>query len=236
MIMEKRRHCAGRKTTMMYGDNKIYQLSSSKIRNNPKECLYSPARNNDREASKYNNQQGIHNHCTCQRNSSVSCRTRGGLVALAWGGGHYFPVKTSANLEYIPTPNTCIHAEEASGDMHLLPRGCGVDNDLTADGQNELDARSRRRSRLLALSARRHCIINPGRFLMGGPSAARISDRFMVPLQYWSPLMASLALYNTSKESSFQGVGGIWRKSNCSAKQFGCKQQSERVFTLMGNE
>ena len=40
-------------------------------------------RRNDRETSKYNNQQGIHNHWTCQCNASGSFHLRGGEVATA---------------------------------------------------------------------------------------------------------------------------------------------------------
>ena len=72
----KRRHCVGRKTAMMHGDNTISQLSSSKVSSNPKERSYSSVRKNDRETSKYNNQQGIHNHSTCHL-------LRGGAVAPA---------------------------------------------------------------------------------------------------------------------------------------------------------
>ena len=57
-----------------------------------------------------------------------------------------------------------------------------MDDDLNADDHNEVDARSMEYSRLLALSARRCCIIDPGRFLTGGPLVSRVSDRVVVPL------------------------------------------------------
>ena len=49
-----------------------------------------------------------------------------------------------------------------------------------------------------------------------------------------SPSTASLLLPMTSPESGSQG--DIWRQYNRPEKLFGCKQQPERVVTLMGNE
>ena len=79
---------------------------------------------------------------------------------------------------------------------------------LTTNGHNEVDASSRGCSRLLALSARRRHIIDPGHFLTGGPPSVRIGDRVTVPLQYWSILTMLLPLQRTRQEAGFQGEGG----------------------------
>ena len=93
--------------------------------------------------------------------------------------------------------------------MPLLPSGCGMDNNLAIDVHNEVSARSHGCSHPMALSAR-HChIINPGRFLTGGPSKARRRDRGAVSLQYWSPSMTLLLLQIMSPVSGFwRGVNG----------------------------
>ena len=89
--------------------------------------------------------------------------------------------------------------------MPMLPSGCGVDNNLTVDGHNEVDTISRGCSRLLALLAQRHHIINPGQFLTGGTPAARRGNRGTMSLQYRSPLTASLPLQRTIPEAGFRG-------------------------------
>ena len=52
--------------------------------------------------------------------------------------------------------------------MPLSPSGCIVDKKLAVDGHNEVDARCRRCSHVLALSARRCHIIDSGLFLRVG--------------------------------------------------------------------
>ena len=121
------------------------------------------------------------------------------------GGGRYRPVITASISALLSTPDTCVLVEGAIGDMPLSPSGCGVDDSLTADGHNEVDARSRRRSCLLALSARRHHIIDPGRFLMGGTPAARRGDRGVVLLQDRLPSTAPSSLQRTISEAGLQG-------------------------------
>ena len=71
------------------------------------------------------------------------------------GGGRYCPVKTAALSELPSTPDTSVRREESNGDMPLLPIGYGMNDNLTVDGHNEVDARSCRCSHLLELSARR---------------------------------------------------------------------------------
>ena len=127
------------------------------------------------------------------------------------GGGRYRLVKTAALLASPSTNNACILAEEVIRDMTVLPRGCGVESNLAANGHNKVDAISCGRSRLLGLSARRRCVIDPGQLLTGGPPAKIIGDRGAVPLQDRSPSTASSTLQRTIPESGFQG-GGIWRK------------------------
>ena len=78
-----------------------------------------------------------------------------------------------------------------------------MDDDLNADDHNEVDARSMEYSRLLALSARRCCIIDPGQFLMGGPPMARRGDGGAILLQYRLPLTASFPLHITGPEAGF---------------------------------
>ena len=71
------------------------------------------------------------------------------------GGGRYRPVKTAKLSELPSAPDTFVRPEESIGDMHLLPSGCGMDDNLTVDGHNEVDARSCGCYHLLVLSARR---------------------------------------------------------------------------------
>ena len=66
------------------------------------------------------------------------------------------------------TPDTFVRTEESIGDMPLSPSGCGMVDNLAVNSHNEVDARSCGCYHLLALSARRCCIIDPGRFLTVG--------------------------------------------------------------------
>ena len=147
-------------------------------------------RRHDGEHSKYNNQQGIHNHWTCQYNASVSCHLQDRAVAPARGGGRNPPVKTAALSELPSTPDTCIRPEELIGGMPLSPIGCRVENKLSVDGPNEVDTRSCGCYHLCVLSARRCHIINPGRFLTGGTPVARRGGIGALLLQDRSPSTA----------------------------------------------
>ena len=71
------------------------------------------------------------------------------------GGGQYHPVNTAALSEFPSTPDTCISPEEFIEVMPLSPSGWGVDDNMAVDGYNEVDARSRGCSHLLALSSQR---------------------------------------------------------------------------------
>ena len=148
------------------------------------------------------------------------------------GGGRYRPVKTAALSESPSTSDTGVRAEEAIEDTPLSPSGCGVDDDLTADGHNKVDARSRGRSRLLALSARRRRIIDPGRFLTGGPPATRRGDRGAVPLQDRSPSTASSPPQRTSPEAGFQGEGLASGRTDNGKAAGGRKGSSAQSLTL----
>ena len=68
-------------------------------------------------------------------------------------------MKTAALSEFPSTPDTFVRLEECIGDMPLLSSGCGVDDNLTIDGHNEIDAISRGCYHLLVLSARHRRII-----------------------------------------------------------------------------
>ena len=114
-------------------------------------------------------------------------------------------MKTAALSELTSTPNTFVCPEKSIGDMPLLPSGYVVDDNMTVNSHNEVDAKSRGFSHLLALSARLRHIIDPGQFLTGGPPAARRGDRGTVSLQYWSPSTALLPLQRTSPEAGFRG-------------------------------
>ena len=114
-------------------------------------------------------------------------------------------MKTAALSSFPSTPNTCVHPEELIRGMPLLPSVCGMDNNLAVDGHNEVDARSRGCSHLLALSSWRCRIIDPGHFLTGGPPTARRGDRGVVSLQDWLSLTASSPLQRTSPEAGFRG-------------------------------
>ena len=83
------------------------------------------------------------------------------------------------------------------------------------------DTRSRRRSRLLTLSAQHRRIINPGQFLTSGPPAERRGDICAVPLQGLPLLTASLPLQRKIPEAGFQWV--IWQQYDRSVKKFVCK-------------
>ena len=120
-------------------------------------------------------------------------------------------MKTAAFWELTSTIDTCVSAEELIGDMPLSSSCCGVDNNLTADGHNKVDTRSRGCSHLLALSAWRRRIIYSDQFLMGGPSAARRQDIGVVSLKHQSPSTASSPLQRTSPESGFRG--GVYREN-----------------------
>ena len=119
------------------------------------------------------------------------------------GGGRYRPVKMAALSELQSTLDNFINPEESIGDMTLPPSGYGVYDKLTVDGHNEVDARSRGCSHLLALSARCYCIIIPGQFLTGGLPTARRGDRGAVSLQDRLPSTASSPLQRTSPEAGF---------------------------------
>ena len=108
------------------------------------------------------------------------------------------------------------------------------------------NAKSRRSFSLLAISAWRRCIIDPGHFLTDGlpveiiggrgvvAPAEKRGDRGVVPIQYRSPSTVSLLLARKIPEAGFRG--GIWQQYDSSAKLFGCNQRSEQVVTLMENE
>ena len=110
-------------------------------------------------------------------------------------------MKTTSLSEFPSTLDTCVRAEESFGVMPLSPSSCGVDDDLAANGHSKVDAKSCGSSRLLVISARRHCIIDPGRFLNDGMPAARRGDRSVVLLQDHLPLMTSPPLQRTSPEA-----------------------------------
>ena len=97
-----------------------------------------------------------------QRWQILSPPGRSGSPGL--GGGCYCPLKTAALSELPSTTDTFVCPEESIGDMPLSPSGCSVDKNLTVDGHNEVDARSRGCYHLLALSARRHHIMILGDF------------------------------------------------------------------------
>ena len=117
-------------------------------------------------------------------------------------GNRYCPVKTNAISESPSTTNTCDRAEKETGDMPLSPRVCGVDDNLSNNDHIKVEARSQGRSCLLPISARRHCIIDPGLFLMGGPPAARKRNIGMMTLQDWFPSTVSLILHSIIPEAS----------------------------------
>ena len=108
------------------------------------------------------------------------------------------------------------------------------------------NTKSRRSFSLLALSAWRRHIIDPGQFLTDAPPveiiggrgvvapAEKRGDIAVVPMQDHLPSTVSLLLARKIPEAGFRG--GIWQQYDRSAKLFGCKQQSERVVTLMENE
>ena len=131
-------------------------------------------------------------------------------------GGRYRPMKTAALSEFPSTPYTCVHPEESIGCMPLLPRGFSVDDNLTTDGHNEVDARSCGCSRLMALLVWHRRTIYPGQFLTGGTPSAKRGDRDAVPLQYQSPSTVLSPLQRTSSESGFQG--GVYGDNMISQK------------------
>ena len=59
---------------------------------------------NDGETSKYNNEQGIHNHWTCQCNTGGSCHPRGGAVSPARGEAAIAPRRRLHFHNYLPLP------------------------------------------------------------------------------------------------------------------------------------
>ena len=75
------------------------------------------------------------------------------------GVGRYCPVKTATLSEFPSTPDTFVRLEESIGGMPMSPSGCGVDDNLTIDDHNEVDARSRRCSHIPGLSLRRRRIM-----------------------------------------------------------------------------
>ena len=114
----KRRHCAGIKTTMMYGDNTISWLSGKKEISNTKGRSHSSVRSNDGETSKYNNQQGIHNHCTCQYNAGGYYHLRGGVVALSRGEAAIDPWRRLHFMKFLPLPILSSFRKSQSGICH----------------------------------------------------------------------------------------------------------------------
>ena len=138
---------------------------------------------------------------------------RSGIPGLV--GGRYCPVKTAALSELPYTPDICLRLEESIRDMPLLWNGCGIDKKMAYDGHNEVDARYRWCSQLVTLSTWRRCIIDPGRFLTGGPPAAIREDRGAVLLQHQSPPTASFPLQRSSTETGFKGgyMATLWSLS-----------------------
>ena len=123
-------------------------------------------------------------------------------------GGRYRPMKTAALSEFPSTPYTCVHPEESIGCMPLLPRGFSVDDNLTTDGHNEVDARSCGCSRLMALLVWHRRTIYPGQFLTGGTPSAKRGDRGAVPLQSHSSVRNNEG--ETSKYNNQQGIHNQW--------------------------
>ena len=77
-------------------------------------------------------------------------------------------MKTATLSELPSTPDNSVRPEESIGDMPLSPSGCGVGDNLTINGHNEVDARSRGCSHLLALSSRHLRIMILDEFLQVG--------------------------------------------------------------------
>ena len=65
---------------------------------------HSSVRRNDGETSKYNNQQGIHNHWTCQCNAGGSFHLRGTAVAPAPGKAAIAPWRRLQFRNCLPLP------------------------------------------------------------------------------------------------------------------------------------
>ena len=111
---------------------------------------------------------------------------------------------------------------------------------------NTNNSRSRGCSILLALSARRCHVINPGRFLTGGLPPERREGKGVVPTaeNLWIEVWYQWKIiryqrcrcYFWGQVRKQYSKEGIWRHYDYSEKFFGCKQQSNWVVTLMGNE
>ena len=65
----------------------------------------------------------------------------------------------AAFSELLSTPNNFVRLEESIRGMPLLPSGCGVNNNITGDGYNEVGAISPRCYYHMVLSASRHYIM-----------------------------------------------------------------------------
>ena len=133
--------------------------------------------------------------------------------------------------------------------MRLSPGIYGMYDNLAVNGHTEVEARSHGCYHLLALLARRCCIIDPGRLLTGGPTTARRGDRGVMSLQDWSQLTASLPLNRTSPEAGFRGgyMAKIWsisklfrmeasiRMSGHTHGQWGNQKKNQKITINNGN-
>ena len=132
------------------------------------------------------------------------------------GGGWYRPVKTAALSELPFTPDTLFLPKQSIGDMLLSPSGFGVDDNLTVDGHNEVDARSRGCSHILALSARHRCIIILEEFYGWTASGKKRGCRCGVSAR----LVAIDGIVTTAEDESRSRLPrrGTWRQYDRSAK------------------
>ena len=136
------------------------------------------------------------------------------------GGGQYHPVKTDALSKLPATPDTYIRLKELIRDMPLSPSGCGVDNNLTVDGHNKVDARSCGCS---LLAWRRNIMILANLSRVG-------LQRQEEGIYLWCFKIGCHLRHHhhcrgrVPKQAS---EGGIWRQYDRSEKYFGCKQRSE---------
>ena len=133
------------------------------------------------------------------------------------GGGRYRPVKTATLSELPSTPDTFVCTEESIGDMPLSPSGCGVDDNLTANGHNKVDARSRWCSYLLALSAQFCCVLNPSQFF-GEWAASGKKRGYRCGAAARSVAIDGVVATADDESRSSITSGGIWQQYDHSAK------------------
>ena len=100
------------------------------------------------------------------------------------GGGRYCPVKRAALSELRSTPDNFVPLEESIGDMPIFPSSCGMDDNLTINGHNEVGTRYRGCYHIMALSARRRCIMILEKHLRVGHHVGALVDRKSVVHQH----------------------------------------------------